>query len=76
MTKVESIILDAQSLPPEDRIRIVDSLLQSIAPSDPEIERAWLAESRRRLNEIESGNVETVPLEVVMARLRERFPER
>ena len=36
---------------------------------DPDVEAAWAAEAERRWNEIESGNVKTVPWTEVKAKL-------
>ena len=40
---------------------------------DPEIEEAWRVEIERRLAELDSGAVETVPWEVVKAKLLQRI---
>ena len=40
---------------------------------DPEIEEAWRVEIERHLAELDSGAVETVPWEVVKAKLLQRI---
>jgi len=40
---------------------------------DPDIEEAWRAEIERRVAELDSGAVETVPWEIVKARLLQRI---
>lgn len=71
----DKIILEAESLPVEERLKVVDSLFRSLNPPDPEIDRQWIAEARRRLDEIRSGKVQPVSGAQVIQRLRERFPE-
>lgn len=62
------------SLPCEDRIYLADKLLQSLnAPSQEEIDRQWAEEAERRIDELDSGKVQTIPGERVFAEIRERL---
>jgi putative addiction module component (TIGR02574 family) len=62
------------SLPCEDRIYLVDRLLQSLnAPSREEIDRLWAEEAERRIEELDSRKVEAIPGEQVFAEIRERL---
>jgi putative addiction module component (TIGR02574 family) len=62
------------SLPCEDRIYLVDRLLQSLnAPSREEIDRLWADEAERRIEELDSGKIEAIPGEQVFAEIRERL---
>ena len=64
------------SLPCEDRIYLVDGLLESLnAPSREEIDRLWAEEAERRIEELDSGKVEAIPGEQVFAEIRERLAE-
>jgi len=67
------IIRDAESLPVEERALIVDSLLRSLNPPDPEIDKKWAAVAKRRLQELRSGRVKPIPGEEVFAKIRQRF---
>ena len=73
MPSTAEIIHDAESLPVEERTVVVDSLLRSLNPPDPEIDRKWAAVARRRLEELRSGRVKPVSGEEVFARIRQRF---
>ena len=73
MPNTAEIIRDAESLPVEDRILVVESLLRSLNPPDPEIDRQWVAVAKRRLEELRSGRVKPVPGEAVFAKIRQRF---
>lgn len=58
----------------EDRVRLLDSLHNSLqSHEEAEIEKAWLKESIRRLNEIRSGAVEPIDADVVFAEARARL---
>lgn len=65
---------DALSLPAEERLALVERLLESLnSPIDPEIERLWAEEAERRIEQFDRGEVEAIPAEKVFADLRARF---
>ena len=66
----------ACELPEDQRVLLANSLWESIGSDtvDPAaIEAAWDGEIKRRLDEIDSGAVELVPLEDVLARMDARI---
>ena len=73
MPSTAEIIHEAEALPVEERALVVESLLRSLNPPDPEIDRKWARVAKRRLDELRSGRVKPVPGEEVFARIRERF---
>ncbi len=75
MQASDKIILDAESLPVEERLKVVDSLLRSLNPPDAQIDRQWIVEARRRFDEIRSEKVQALSGDQVIQRLQERFPE-
>lgn len=58
----EQIERELMKLPIEERARLAERLVASL-DEDTEIERAWIAEVRRRDEELASGAVEAIPLE-------------
>jgi len=52
---------------------LVDPLLSSFEPPEPEIDREWAAVARDRLAEMRSGKVKSVPGEQVFEKIGERF---
>jgi putative addiction module component (TIGR02574 family) len=73
MHGAKEIVLEATSLPIEERAFVVDSLLRSMNPSDPDIDAAWVEVAKRRRAELRAGRVQAVPAEDVFAHIRERF---
>ncbi len=73
MPSTAEIIHEAVSLPVEERALVVDSLLRTLNPPDPEIDKKWAAVAKRRLEELRSGRVKPVPGEEVFAKIRQRF---
>ena len=68
---LEQIAQEALRLAPAQRAELADFLAGSldIAPPD-EVQRLWLEEAARRLAEVRSGQVETIPVEDVLAEAR------
>ena len=72
LTKNE-LINEAISLPVELRAQLIEKLLKSLNPLQDEIDRLWAIEAERRVAEIETGQVQTVPGEEVFEKLRKRL---
>jgi putative addiction module component (TIGR02574 family) len=74
MLSTIDIIREAESLPIEERVLLVDSLLRSLNHPDASIDKQWIEVTRRRRVEFQSGQVVGIPMDAVLARLRARFP--
>ena len=73
MRKTEDLFDEAVSLPVEARALLVDKLLQSLNPTQSEIDKLWSEEAEKRVEEIRNGSVETIPGEHVFSKTRERL---
>lgn len=73
MRGTAEIIHEVESLPVEERTRVVDSLLRTLNQPDPEIDRKWATVAKRRLEELRSGRVKPIPGEEVFAKIHQRF---
>jgi putative addiction module component (TIGR02574 family) len=62
----------ALSLPRSERARLAERLIASL-DEDSEVEQAWAAEIRRRLDALDGGEVELIPAEEVLAEARRRI---
>ncbi len=76
-TEVTDILKKALALPPEARAAIAGTLLESLndAPADEAVEAAWSEEIQRRIEEIDSGEVQMIPYEEVRRRLAARLSD-
>jgi putative addiction module component (TIGR02574 family) len=72
-TQTSELISQAKNMPLEARAEIVDSLLESMQPTDASIDELWKLEVERRIDEYENGNVELIPGEAVFGKINERF---
>ena len=73
MSGIKEIIEEAESLPVEERVIVIDSLLKTLNPPIPEIDLEWAEVAKRRLAEFRSGSVKAIPGKDVFARIGERF---
>jgi len=71
--KTADLLNEAASLPLEERVRLVDSLLQTLNPVDESVAAAWLATARRRLDDLDSDRVKAVPGDKVFENVRRHF---
>lgn len=68
----EQIKAEAMKLPPEERADLADWLWVSATPRE-EVKAAWDAEIVRRIHQLESGEVESIPAEEVLAKLKAKL---
>jgi putative addiction module component (TIGR02574 family) len=58
----------------EDKTELVRALIAELdGPADSGVERAWLEEAQRRLQEVSEGKVRPIPAERVFENLRARI---
>jgi putative addiction module component (TIGR02574 family) len=77
MATSEEIFREAMTLSPDVRVELAERLIGSLAEDvSPEITGAQLAEVRRRIAEVESGEVELIPGDEVLARARRLLADR
>lgn len=71
-TTVEELAEQAMNLPTESRARLADLLVESLDTDElGQIDRLWVAEAKRRRDEVRSGRVETVPGEEALQKVRD-----
>ena len=72
MIKTQELFDEAVSLPVEIKAQLIDRLLRSIHPIQKEIDELWVAEAEKRVEEIKSGKVKTIPGDEVFKRILSR----
>ncbi len=71
-TTVEELAEQAMNLPSESRARLADLLVESLDANEfGHIDRLWVAEAKRRRDEVRNGRVETVPGEEALRKVRD-----
>lgn len=69
---VEDLAAQALRLPPDERAKLVERLLESFEPRSP-AQSAWLELARSRREDVRAGKVSMVPGDEAMARVRARL---
>ena len=67
---LEQIVEETRHWSPEQIGELVGRLTKDLHVSDPEVSAAWLAEVDQRVEEIQAGRVQGIPLETSLARVR------
>ena len=72
MTQKSQVVLgEALKLTAHERAEVAEQLIASLDEGpDVDVEQAWQEEVQRRLQQVERGEVETIPSEEVQRRLR------
>lgn len=74
---VTALFRDASELCEQDRATLAGLLIESLeGEPEPDVEAAWRAEIERRVADIDSGSVKTIPWEEVRRRLLDRLNAR
>ncbi len=73
MINADELISVAESLPLELKTELTDRLLDSLNPSQKEIDELWAEEAEKRVEEVRTGKVRPVPGEDVFREIRERL---
>lgn len=74
--QVSELLEKALALSTQDRGLLINRLIASLdeeAPEDDGVEAAWDEEIKRRVDDIRSGRVKTIPGEQVLGRLKARL---
>ena len=67
---VEKFAEEIRDLPDIEKLRLADAILSDLDKPDPEIDRIWADEARKRWAAYKAGKVPTVSYESVMAKYR------
>lgn len=69
----QELFEEAMRLDPEERATLIRLLIEAFdAEAEEGVEEAWRVEIERRMAELDSGAVETIPWEELRARLYRR----
>jgi putative addiction module component (TIGR02574 family) len=67
-TSKDELVSEIQSWTDAEKLRLVDAILTDLDKPDPEIDRVWAEEARRRWAAYKAGRIRTVSYEDVMAK--------
>jgi putative addiction module component (TIGR02574 family) len=67
---IDKLAKEILDLPDVEKLRLVDAILTDLDKPDPEIDRVWAEEARKRWAAYKAGKVASVSYESVMAKHR------
>jgi putative addiction module component (TIGR02574 family) len=75
--QVSELLQKALALSAQERGLLIDRLVESLddEPAEEGVEEAWAEEIKRRVDDIRSGRVKTIPSEQVFRELEEELPD-
>lgn len=71
-TTTDKLAQEISSLPDTEKLRLVDAILSDLDTPDPEIDRVWAEEARKRRQAYKAGQLRTVSYEDVMSKYRDK----
>lgn len=71
-TSAEALSAQAAKLPPEERLEVVERILDSLDQPDATLDSAWAHEADERLAAYRRGEIEAVALSEVIAKYQVR----
>jgi len=72
-TKTKELLSIVESLPVDEKTALIEKLLNSLHPSQKEIDALWAKEAEKRVKEIKTGKVKTIPGDRVFKEIHEKY---
>ncbi len=66
----KSVLKDAMSLRPAERLQLIEMLTRSLSKPDEDIEEIWAEESEKRFKALEEGKLKTISLKEIIERYK------
>lgn len=73
MIKTKELFSIVESLPIDVKTQLIDKLIKSLNPSQRATDELWEKESEKRVKEIKTGKVKSIPGEEVFNEIKERL---
>ncbi|OIO61087.1 MAG: hypothetical protein AUK32_06255 [Candidatus Aquicultor secundus] len=71
--KTNELISMVESLPVDIKTKLVEKILDSLHPSQKEIDVLWAKEAEKRIDEIGTGKVKTIPGKDVFKEINQKL---
>lgn len=72
MPTAKQLCDQALQLPPEERLALVDQILDTLDERDSSLDAQWAHEAESRLNAYQSGKIQAIPLNEVLAKYTDK----
>ncbi len=71
--KTKELISMVESLPVDIKTKLVEKILNSLHPSQKEIDALWAKEAEKRVKEIKTSKVKTIPGDKVFKEIQGKY---
>ncbi|NOX36711.1 MAG: addiction module protein [Calditrichaeota bacterium] len=71
--KTDELMAMVESLPVDIKTKLIEKILNTLHPTQKEIDKLWAQEAERRVKEIRNGKVKTIPAEEVFEEVKRRY---
>jgi len=71
-TTADELVSEIRALPDAEKLRLLDAILTDLHKPDPEIERVWSEEAKKRWAAYKEGRIPTASYQEVMAKHSQR----
>lgn len=71
--KTDELISMVESLPVDLKTKLVEKILNSLHPSQKEIDALWVKEAEKRVDEIKTAKVKTLPGDEVFKEIQRKY---
>ncbi len=75
MMNTEKLISAAESLPLDLKTELIESIIESLNPLMKDIDGLWAEEAEKRVKELTTGKVKSIPGEEVFKEIRKKLSE-
>jgi len=72
-TKTDQLISLVESLPLDIKTKLIEKILNSLHPSQKEIDELWAKEAEERVEDIKTGKIKTISGKEVFKEIHKRF---
>ena len=67
---IEKLAAEIRNLPDKEKLQLVDVILEELVKPDPDIDRIWAEDARKRWTAYQAGQVPIFSYDTVMAKHR------
>ncbi|MDR4505821.1 MAG: addiction module protein [Candidatus Scalindua sp.] len=72
-TKTNELFSLVESLPVDIKTKLIEKILNSLHPSQKEIDELWAKEAEKRVKDIKTGKIKTISGKEVFKEIHKRF---
>ena len=72
-SKTNDLFTIIESMPIDVKTALIEKLLNSIHPLQKDVDKEWIEEAEKRINEIKKGNVQLISGDEVFNEIKDRY---